>query len=192
MTDAVETQAATPAVSIDDARWISVKPSIINLVLTFTVGVIVVVALSFAPMPEWAWWVKIFALTAAPILLILEAWQIFQKGQDAVVAFWVEPLSSATNDAADPLLSPNAENADATQRTGNATRLRLHLRTRAGRTREASILPRSFVSFYFVSIMYAHEDDAAWRRKLPRTLAIWPDSIPPEDARKLRVTLKWR
>lgn len=42
-----------------------------------------------------------------------------------------------------------------------------------------------------VSILYSLESDRWWRRIFPRVIAVWPDSMPPDEFRQLRVLLKW-
>jgi hypothetical protein len=175
-------QSASTEQSANDGRWIPVVTSRLNLALTLGAGVVAITVLSIIDISEW---VKIPALVAVPIVLILEAWTILQKGRDAVVAFYLEP-----NEKDDALAAP--DNVDASKLAAASPRLAIRVRTHAGEEKSGIVAKHSFVSFYFVSILYQLDSDAAWRRWFPHALALWPDSIDRARAREVRVMLKWR
>jgi hypothetical protein len=169
-----------------DPRWIAIAPSTVNLVLTLLAGVIALVLVIWLDMPDW---VKLPSLIAIPIVLSWEAWHILQKNRSAVTAFHLVPVErDDAGRAADPdSPEPNSKS----KRAGEPT-LKLHLRARDGTLAEGAVMSQSFVSFYFVSILYRLDNDPAWRRWFPRALALWPDSVDRARARDVRVALKWR
>ena len=49
----------------------------------------------------------------------------------------------------------------------------------------------SVVTPWFVSILYRQDNDHWWRWAWPHVISVWPDSMPSDDFRRLRVLLKW-
>lgn len=191
MTDDIShaSDASDTPIREPDPRWIAIGPSMVNLALTLLAGVVSLVVMVWIDVPEW---VKIPALIAIPLVLSWEAWHILQKNRGAVTSFYLEPIEveRTAPDAAAAEVVPDAS-SKALQNAAQP-KLSLHLSLRSGTQLKGIVLPQSFVSFYFVSILYRLDTDPSWRRWFPRALALWPDSVDRTRAREVRVQLKWR
>ncbi len=155
-----------------DPRWLRLRPSRIHLVLALSAGFAAVLVVALLPLPGWLRVAMVFSV----LLLILgEVRRARLLGTRTVRAFYLVD--------ADPL--PGAE---AQARTGG-----LGIRTMAQGSpeQEGSILSGAYVSPWFSSLPYCLASDPPWRRRWPRTIALWPDSLEAEEFRRLRVRLKW-
>jgi len=66
---------------------------------------------------------------------------------------------------------------------------RIAVTRRDGRTAEGAILNESYVGAHWISVVW-RPDGAPWWRPA-QTLLLWPDSLPAEDMRRLRVWLRY-
>ncbi len=172
-----------------DPRWITIKPSMVNLALTLAGGVIAAGVLLVIDMPDW---LRLSALVAIPLVLVCESWLILQKSAATIVAFRLEPFAETPDD----LVLAHDDDGKATK-SREKPALTIRLRTRAQHaagTGEAVgiVMKQSYVSHFFTSILYRLERDPAWRGWFPRALALWPDAVDKKLCREVRVLLKWR
>ena len=66
---------------------------------------------------------------------------------------------------------------------------RIAVTDRSGRSSSGAILDDSYVGSSLTTIAWSTDGDPWWR--LTRTILILPDTLPPEDFRRLRVVLRY-
>ena len=70
----------------DDPRWISLQPSLINLILTLMAGVLAAASLWLIELPEW---LRAAILLLAMFVLVIDLYLIRHKSADAVSGFYL-------------------------------------------------------------------------------------------------------
>ncbi len=180
---------------IQDPRWILLKPSLTNLILTLGAALLACASLWLIDIDEW---VRAVILLAALILLVFDIYLIRFKSSDAIDAFYLFEREAA------PILpkpTPAADHLPAAAEKSVELVLRIHFANPGKRTRmldiyrseaEVVVTRSPYVSTYFTSIPYRFPNDPAWRRWFPRVLALWADSLDRERFRQVRIRLKWR
>ncbi len=168
--------------AVNDPRWISLRVSRINLLIN-AVGVLVALGmLALVPLPIWLIVGLAVAFCAASL------WDlrlILLKSRQSVSAFYLFDIDA---------------NADSEPTTGSPPSKKLGIRVRYAiasslqTTREAEgvILHGAFVSPWFTAVRYALPQDPRWRKWWPHIIPVWPDSLPADSFRQLRVALKWK
>ena len=66
---------------------------------------------------------------------------------------------------------------------------RISVTDREGRSRSGAILDDSYVGAWLTTVIWRADEDAWWRQA--RVILILPDSLPPDDFRRLRVALRY-
>lgn len=181
----------------EDARWILLRPSNSNLVLTCALAILAIVAVWIVPLSLW---LRIVLCCVALLVLIVEVMQIRMLTRGAIGAFYLL-LRDAKNDAQSGLHTAATATDElavppARLKPQLAIRLRYrnpHLRElKSSDVAEGIICGAPYVSTYFSTIPYVLDSDPSWRRYLPRLIAIWADGIDREQFRQVRVQLKWQ
>ena len=169
-----------------DLRWITLRPSKANLVLTLLAPVGALAVVFLVDLPDWG---RAIIATAVFLVTVIDVYYVRQRNARAISAFSLESRTVDSN--VDAAISPQG---DAQSPRQLVMRLRFRFPHRAGGMVdvETIVLPRCYVSIYFTSISYVMPGDAVWRRWFPRVLSIWADSIDAEEFRRVRVMLKWR
>ncbi len=177
-----------------DPRWISLQPSLINLILTLLTGVLAGASLWLIDIPEW---VRAAILLWALIVLVIDVYWVRHQSAGAVGGFYLIEREKVV---------PSLDQTTPSEKlpTPNKTRelvVRLRYanpekRKKADGTIESEadgmVLSSPYVSTYFTTIPYRLPGDPPWRRWFPRVLALWADSLDRERFRETRVKLKWR
>lgn len=166
----------TPAIE-NDPRWIEVRVSRINLALTVGGALLAFPVLFIVSMHPW---LRVGLLVTFAAAAAWDIYLILLKSPYSIRAFHLFELGAH----------------GATPESGQVPRLGIRARVSGGnlspREVEGVVLPKAVVSPWFTALRYRLPGDAAWRRWWPRAMPIWPDSIPAEDFRKIRVLLKWK
>jgi hypothetical protein len=171
-------------------RWISLRPSNVNLGLTLIAPVCPVALVFAVDLPEWG---RALIVTAVFFVTVIDLYFVRHRNARSISAFLLERRKVDTvGDTATLDAKATGNMEDSPQKL--ILRLRYRFPDRAGGLAEveAVVLPRCYVSTYFTSISYLMPGDPAWRRWFPRVLPIWADGIDAEDFRRVRVLLKWR
>ncbi len=179
---------------IQDPRWILLKPSLTNLVMTLLSALLAAASLWLIDLDEW---VRAGILLAALVVLAFDIYLIRFKSSDAIDAFYLFERDAV------PTVpdSPPAESLPTTGKRLNELALRVRYANPekrkgapgANRFEAEGLVTKSpYVSTYFTTIPYRLPDDPAWRRWFPRVLALWADSLDREHFRQVRIRLKWR
>jgi hypothetical protein len=160
----------------DDARWIPLRVSRINLLINVVGVVLACGLLLWVPLPPW--------LRAAVAVAFLAAflWDlrlILLKGGQSVGAFYLYDIDAA----------PDGEQA---AKVGIRVRYAVASALVGKREAEGTILKGAFVSPWFTAMRYALPQDAKWRKWWPHIIPLWKDSLEAESFRRVRVALKWK
>ena len=182
---------------IQDPRWVVLKPSLTNLILTLAAGLAAMASLWLIDLPA-AWRGAILLL--ALVVLAMDVYLIRCQSRDAVAAFYLYERDVALPAATGNPLPAQTETARELLmriRYANPARRRKGKNSKDGNDSNDSealgvVLKSPYVSTYFTTIPYRLPHDAPWRRWFPRVLAIWADSVDAEQFRQVRVRLKWR
>lgn len=165
-----------------DPRWISLKPSTTNLMLTLASAVLACGALWLIDIEAW---LRAVILLLALAVLAIDVYVVRFKSRDAVAAFYlferdiVKTIDASTPPTVTKELWVRIRFLNASKRNFAAEI-------------EAHVHKAPYVSTYFSTIPYALPGDAKWRRFLPRVISLWGDSLDREAFRQVRVQLKWR
>jgi hypothetical protein len=174
----------------DNAEWIDIRPSNVNLGLTLVAPVCALAILFLIDVPDWVRAVLAFLLL---IVTVIDIYHVRMRAAHAVAAFRLIRRTAAPTALAEPgadaqvhALTPPADPL--------AIQLKYRYPARNGGVAETEGLvnPRCYVSTYFTSISYRLATDPSWRRWFPRVLSIWADGIDKDAFRRVRVVLKWR
>ncbi len=179
---------------IQDPRWILLKPSLTNLVMTLVSALLAAASLWLIDLDEW---VRAGILLAALVVLAFDIYLIRFKSSDAIDAFYLFERDIV------PLLpdSPPGNNPSAGENRLGELVVRVRYANPGKRKgvpdcrrsdAEGLVTKSPYVSTYFTTIPYLLPDDPAWRRWFPRVLALWADSVDREQFRQVRTRLKWR
>ncbi len=172
-----------------DPRWIVLRVSRINLGITL-LGVLlafpVIWLIRDIPVGALVSLIAAFALSMA-----WDLWLILLKGRGSVGAFHLFDLDPPP---------PIADGAQTTKTNADVNAPKLGIRVKFANAtknptaleRDATVLPKAFVSPWFTALRYRLPDDPAWRRFWPRVIPLWPDSLDAQEFRKIRVMLKWK
>jgi hypothetical protein len=173
-----------------DIRWISLRPSSVNLGLTLIAPLCAVGLLFVVDLPDWG---RALIATAVFLVTMIDVYFVRQRNARAISAFALDRRHVEAKAGARQEAAMAADEAGESQQK-LVLRLRYRFPGRAGGAPEveATVLPRCYVSTYFSSISYLMPGDPAWRRWFPRVLPIWADGIDADDFRHVRVLLKWR
>lgn len=153
-----------------DPRWLRLRPSRIHLALAVAGGTGACLIALLLPAPAWA---RMALLVALILLTVREVRRARLLGGQPVLAFYLidaEPLAAAPN-------------------PGSGPAIRLRLATAS--EQEGIVLSGAYITPWFSSLPYCLADDPPWRRRWPRLLALWPDSLDADEFRRVRVRLKW-
>lgn len=169
-----------PESTTNDPRWILLRASRINLLLS-VVGILLSFAvLVLVPLPVWLR-VGIGAVFFAGFLWDLHL--ILLKGFRSVNAFYLFDLDAAPDRSR---VSPPPAKLGIRVRYASASGLQ------STRKAEGIILSGAFVSPWFTAVRYALPQDPRWRKWWPHIIPIWPDSVAADAFRRVRVALKWK
>ncbi len=169
-----------PEIAAGDPRWIVLRVSRINLLIS-GVGVLLAFGmLALVPLPTWlraGLAVVFFAAFLWDLRLIL------LKSMQSVNAFYLFDLDAPSDRSS--VSPPSAK---------------LGIRVRFARTSgllapseaQGFILNGAFVSPWFTAVRYALPQDPRWRKWWPHIIPLWPDSVAADAFRRVRVALKWK
>jgi hypothetical protein len=167
---------------INDPRWISIKPSTTNLILTLTSALLACGVLWLIDIEDW---MRAIILLLALVVLAIDVYIVRFKSSDAIQAFYLFERDVVA--ASDP---------DAPSTLEKQLWVRIRFLNAAKRKSaaeiEALVHRAPYVSTYFSTIPYTLPNDPKWRRWLPRVISLWGDSLEREAFRQVRVQLKWR
>ena len=165
---------------INDPRWVVLRASRINLLLS-VVGILLSFAvLALVPLAVWLR-LGLGAVFFAGFLWDLHL--ILLKGIRSVNAFYLFDLDTAPDQDSKSLAS---------------AKLGIHMRYSGDsglpsmREAQGVILDGAFVSPWFTAVRYVLPQDPRWRKWWPHIIPIWPDSIAADAFRRVRVALKWK
>jgi len=174
---------------INDPRWIQLRPSTTNLILTLASALLACSVLWLIDIEDW---MRAIILLLAMFVLAIDVYVVRFKSSDAVAAFYLverEVITAVNPDA--PLLASSLPSKQLWVRI----RFLNVAKRGAGKSAaeiEASVHRAPYVSTYFSTIPYTLPNDPKWRRWLPRMISLWGDSLDREAFRQVRVQLKWR
>ncbi|NJR72380.1 MAG: hypothetical protein HC782_05050 [Gammaproteobacteria bacterium] len=167
---------------INDPRWIHLKPSTTNLILTLTSAVLACGVLWLIDIEDW---MRAIILLLALIVLAVDVYVVRFKSRDAIAAFYLIERDVVSN------VEGNASPVTSKQLWVRIRFLNTHKR-KTDIEIEAQVHKAPYVSTYFSTIPYTLPNDPKWRRWLPRVISLWGDSLDREAFRQVRVQLKWR
>ena len=164
----------------NDPRWILLRVSRINLLLSVVGVLLSFIVLALVSLPMW------LRVALAGIFFASFLWELrltLLKGNRSVNAFYLFDLDAA----------PDLDNMSL-QPEKLGIRLRYGGNAGFQATREAQgvILHGAFVSPWFTAVRYLLPQDPRWRKWWPHIIPIWPDSIAADAFRRVRVALKWK
>jgi hypothetical protein len=166
-----------------ETDWISLRPSKTSLLLTLTLPLAAAAVLFLLDLSQV---VRLGLLCALLLVTVVDVYQVLQKHRGAVIAFRVRRVVVDNE--------PEAEDGAPPSKRGSALLIDLRQRPTAGQTSgieiTAQVLPQTYVSVYFTSVAYRLGGDPAWRRYVPRVIAVWPDALEAEAYRQVRVLLR--
>lgn len=169
-----------PESATNDPRWILLRASKINLLLS-AVGILLSFAvLTLVPLPGWLR-VGLGVVFFAGFLWDLHL--ILLKGFRSVNAFYLFDLDVAP---------------DQDDKSQASAKLGIHMRYSGNsglpsmREAQGVIMNGAFVSPWFTAVRYVLSQDPRWRKWWPHIIPIWPDSIAADAFRRVRVALKWK
>ena len=171
-----------------DPRWIAVKPSTTNLMLTLASAVLACGALWLIDIADWA---RAIILILALVVLTCDVYIVRFKSKEAIGAFYLFEREVPV-----PMLVP--ETPSDAMRVEKQLWVRIRYLNAAKRGAidnnevDALVHRSPYVSTYFSTIPYQLPNDPKWRRWLPRVISLWADSLDRDDFRQVRVRLKWR
>ena len=169
-----------PEIAVDDPRWIVLRVSRINLLIS-AIGVLVALGmLVLVPLPLWA------RVGIALIFMLAFLWDlrwILLKSSDSVSAFYLFDRDAAH--AQDGSSLPPAK-------LGIRVRYAATPASLAQQEAEGVILGGGFVSPWFTTVRFTLPQDPRWRKWWPHIIPLWPDSAAAESFRRVRVALKWK
>ena len=168
--------------AVNDPRWIALRVSRINLLINAVGTLVALGMLALVPLPIWLIVGLAVAFCAASL------WDlrlILLKSHQSVGAFYLFDIEanalSGTTAASPPL-----------KKLGIRVRYAIASGLQATREAEGVILQGAFVSPWFTAVRYALPQDPRWRKWWPHIIPIWPDSLPADSFRQVRVALKWK
>ena len=171
--------------TLADPRWVTIRPSNTNLILTSLLAMLAIGALWLVPLSLW---LRIVLCCIALLILVVEVIQIRMLSRFAIGAFYLQLRDS-------PIVSDDSAAANS-KRPSLGIRVRYanpQLRgLKAADEADGAVCGSPYVSTYFSTITYILDSDPAWRRYMPRLLALWADGVEREQFRQVRVLLKWR
>ena len=167
---------------INDPRWISLKPSTTNLILTLTSALLACGVLWLIDIEEW---MRAIILLLALVVLAIDVYIVRFKSSDAIQAFYLFERDVVN------VVNPDAPSLPTKQLWVRIRFLNTAKRKSAAEI-EALVHRAPYVSTYFSTIPYTLPNDPKWRRWLPRVISLWGDSLDREAFRQVRVQLKWR
>lgn len=166
-----------------ETDWVSLRPSKTSLFLTLALPLAAALVLFLLDLSQA---VRLGLLCVLLLVTVVDVYQVLQKHRGAVIAFRVRRIVADT--------APAVVAGAAQLRRGADLLIDLRQRPAAGQTigieTTAQVLPQTYVSVYFTSVAYRRDADPAWRRYLPRILAVWPDAVDAEAYRQVRVLLR--
>lgn len=160
----------------DDARWIPLRVSRINLLINAAGAVLACALLLWVPLPPWLRVALAIAFLAA---FLWDLRMILLKSRQSVGAFYLYDIDAAAESEPTAKLGIRVRYAIASGLVGN-------------REAEGTILKGAFVSPWFTAVRYALPQDAKWRKWWPHIIPLWKDSLEAESFRRVRVALKWK
>ena len=170
-----ESESAT-----QDPRWIALRVSRINLIIS-GVGVVFALAmLGLVPLPNG------LRLVLATVFFAAFLWDlrlILLKSSRSVNAFYLFDLD--VSDGAGEVTSQPAKLGIRVRHVRESGLL-------ATNANEGIILSGAFVSPWFTAVRYKLPRDPAWRKWWPHIIPVWADSVAADAFRRLRVALKWK
>ncbi len=167
--------------TLEDPRWIRVKPSKIAVALTLMAAAAALLVIVTLPLATWA-------ITALWLVVAtggaFEVQRLFLRRANSIIAFYLIDLDDKN------VFEPTKK----TTKLSPALGIRLHHRD--GRESEGQLRDGAFVMPGLMTIAYDYKDEIGinrlFRKCWPRTLPLWRDAITPDDARRTRVKLRWK
>ena len=163
-----------------DPRWIELKVSRINLIIS---GIGVVFALAMLWLVPLSNWLRALLATVFFVAFLWDLRLVLLKSSRSVNAFYLFDL-----DVADDPGKVMPQPAKMGIRVRNVRESGLL----ATNEDEGIILSGAFVSPWFTAIRYGLPRDPAWRKWWPHIIPVWADSVAADAFRRLRVALKWK
>lgn len=169
-----------PESAANDPRWIVLRVSRINLLIS-GVGVLLALGmLALVPLPTWLRGGLAVGFVAA---FLWDLRLVLLKSMQSVNAFYLFDLDAAPDRSR---VSPPPAKLGIRVRYASASGLQ------STRKAEGIILSGAFVSPWFTAVRYALPQDPRWRKWWPHIIPIWPDSVAADAFRRVRVALKWK
>ena len=169
-----------PESAASDPRWIVLRVSRINLLIS-GVGVLLAFGmLALVPLPTW------LRVGLAIVFFAAFLWDLrlnLLKSMQSVNAFYLFDLDAPSDRSS---VSPPSAKLGICVRFARASGLR------APREAQGVILNGAFVSPWFTAVRYAFPQDPRWRKWWPHIIPLWPDSVGTDAFRRVRVALKWK
>lgn len=171
---------------IQDPRWIVVRPSRLALIINACVGtcaIAVVLYLASYGAFSIGWSLLTIAMLIA--LVVRQMRRICLRNSSAITAFYLLAIDDKPSLASEPVSAIKAEKLGM-----RLSYEKQHVVREVAAT--AHVQATAFVTPWFAAIPYVLERDGWWRKRWPRVLPLWRDSMDAEAFRRLRVQLKWR
>lgn len=160
----------------DDARWIPLRVSRINLLIN-VVGVLLAGGLLvWVSLPPWLRLALAIAFLGA---FLWDLRMILLKSRQSVGAFYLYDIDAAAE-------------GEPTAKLGIRVRYTIASGLVGNREAEGTILKGAFVSPWFTAVRYALPQDVQWRKWWPHIIPLWQDSLDANSFRRVRVALKWK
>ncbi|HEX9389777.1 MAG TPA: hypothetical protein VF928_00545 [Usitatibacteraceae bacterium] len=160
-----------------DPRWLRLRPSRIHLAVTAGGALVAGIVAAFLPL---AWWGRLMLIAAVILLATREVRRARLLDRGAVTAFYLR----------DAVTTPEA-GGDGEPGLVIRLRYRANVLVLAEMDAEGAVLSGAYVTPWFSSLPYCLADDPPWRRRWPRIIPLWPDSLEADAFRRVRVQLKW-
>ena len=172
--------------SIDngDPRWIQLKPSRIQLVLTWFGAVVTIGVLVLIPLPPFLFtWLRWLLVSAVVLQVAREVRRPLRLNTKTITAFYFIELDADVE-------KRNSAGIGSNRATSVKLGIRLQLQSTTDIV-QGEVLAGAFVMPWFATVPYRLSGDR-WIRKIwPRTLPLWRDSLDAEAFRETRVRLRW-
>jgi hypothetical protein len=163
-----------------DPRWIPLRVSRINMTISALGVLLALGALALVPLQQW------IRLGLAAAFLGAFVWDlrlILMLTRQSVGSFYLFDLDAIPH---------SGDSASPRAKLGIRLRYVITDRLLVQREAEGVVLSGAFVSPWFTALRYALPQDPRWRRWWPHIIPLWPDSLPAEAFRTVRVALKWK
>ena len=174
----------------DDPRWIQLKPSRIQLVLTWFGAVVAIGVLVLIPLPPFLFtWLRWLLVSAVVLQVAREVRRPLRLNTKTITAFYFVELDV---DIEKSPRNKSEGNKDGDKTDVGKARLGICLRLQgAANMVQGEVLAGAFVMAWFATVPYRLPNDGWFRKIWPRTLPLWRDSLDAEAFRETRVRLRW-